>query len=74
MYDKAVDTHLPTIKFCPECYKIPKMSYRAVHRCFFVFDSILDQYKTQNICDIFVSLYHFLIVCRPDKYITQKIV
>ena len=31
---------------------------------FFVFDSILDQYETQEICDIVVSL----IVYCPDKY------
>ena len=48
------------------------MCYRAVHRCFFVFDSILDQYKTQEICDIVVSSYPFLVVYCPDKYIPQK--
>ena len=35
------------------------MCYKAVHRCFSVFDSIPDQYKTQEICDIAVSLYPF---------------
>ena len=39
---------------------------------FFVFDSIPDQYKTQEICDIVVSLYPFLLVYCPDKYITQQ--
>ena len=34
----------------------------------FVFDSIPDQYKTQEIYDIVVSLYLFLIVYCPDKY------
>ena len=48
------------------------MCYRAVHRCFFVFDSILDQYKTQEIYDIVVSSYPFLVVYCPDKYIPQK--
>ena len=48
------------------------MCYRAVHRCFFVFDSIPDQYKTQEICDLAVSLYPFLILYYPDKYITQR--
>ena len=38
---------------------------------FFVFDSIPDQYKTQEICEIVVSLYPFLVVHCPDKYITQ---
>ena len=39
---------------------------------FFVFDSIPDQYKTQEICDIVDSLYRFLIAYRPGKYITQR--
>ena len=39
---------------------------------FFVFDSIPNQNKTQEICDIAVSLYSFLIVYCPDKYLTQK--
>ena len=39
---------------------------------FFVFDSIPDQYKTQEVYDIVVSLYPFLIVHCPDKYTTQK--
>ena len=37
----------------------------------FVFDSIPDKNKTQKLCDIAVSLYPFLIVYCPDKYITQ---
>ena len=40
---------------------------------FFIFDFILDQNKTQEICDIVVSLYSLLIVYCPDKYKTQKI-
>ena len=39
---------------------------------FFVFDAVPDEYKTQGICDIVVSLYPFLIVYCPDKYKTQK--
>ena len=39
---------------------------------FFVFNSIPDRYKAQEICDIVVSLYPFLIVYCPDKYKTQK--
>ena len=33
---------------------------------------ILHQYETQEICDIFLSLYPFLIVYCPDKYKIQK--
>ena len=39
---------------------------------FFVFDSIPDQYKTQEICDIVVSLHPFLIGYCPDKCKTQR--
>ena len=35
---------------------------------FFVFDSILDQYKTQEICDIHI----FLKVDLPHTHKTQK--
>ena len=38
------------------------MCYKAVHRCFFKFDSIPDEYKTQKTCDLAASLYPFLIV------------
>ena len=39
---------------------------------FLVFDFIVDQYETQKICDILISLYPFLIVYCPDKYKTQN--
>ena len=39
---------------------------------FFVFDSISDQYKTEKICAIVVSLYPFLIVYCPDQFKTQR--
>ena len=38
---------------------------------FFVFDSIPDQYKIQEIGDIVLYLYHFLIVYCSDKYKIQ---
>ena len=72
MFDKAVDTHPPIIKYITECCKNQEMCNKAVHRCFFVFDSIPDQYKTHEICDIVVSVYPFSTVYCPDKYITQK--
>ena len=37
----------------------------------FVFDSIPDQYKTKEICDLVVSLYPSLILYCFDKYIPQ---
>ena len=52
------------------------MCYKAVNRCFFVIDSIPDQYKTQEISHIcyhvVVSSYPFLKVYCLDKYKTQK--
>ena len=48
------------------------MCDKAANKCFFVFDSTRDQYKTQEICDVVVSLYPFLIVYCPDQYKTQK--
>ena len=40
---------------------------------FFLFDCIPDQYKTQEISNLVVSLYPFLIVYCPDKSIIQKV-
>ena len=48
------------------------MCDKAVNKCVFVFDSTRDQYKTQEICDVVVSLYPFLIVYCPDQCKTQK--
>ena len=39
---------------------------------FFVFDSIPDWHKTQEMCDRVVSEDPFLLVYHLDKYITQK--
>ena len=35
-------------------------------------DSIPDQYRTQEICDIIIMLYPFLIVHCPNEYTSQK--
>ena len=49
------------------------MCYKAILRCFFLFDSILDQYKAQEIREIVSCFFiSFLIVYFPYKYITQK--
>ena len=47
------------------------MCDKAVNRCFFVFDSIPDQYKTQELCDRAVSEDPFLIVYCPDQFKTK---
>ena len=42
------------------------MSDKAVNRCFFVFDSSADHYKTQGICDTAISGDPLLMVYCPD--------
>ena len=49
-----------TIQVVPECYKADETSVKAVNRCFFVFDSILDLYKNEEMCDRAVSEDHLL--------------
>ena len=44
------------------------MCNKAVNRFLCVFNSIPDQYKTQEIYDIVVSLYPLSTVYCPDKY------
>ena len=50
MCDKAVDTHSSTIEYVPDQFKTQGMCYKAFHRCFSVFDPILDYYRTREIC------------------------
>ena len=49
------------------------MCNKEVNACVFIFYSILDQYKTQEMCDRVFAENPFLIVNYPDKYITQNI-
>ena len=50
-----------------------KMCEKAVNRYFFVFDSIPDQYRTQEMCDTVVYEDPSLIIyCCPDKYKTKR--
>ena len=58
MCNKAVNANPSTIEFVPECFMIKElinMCDKAVNRCFFVFHSIPDWYKTQEMCDRVVS-------------------
>ena len=70
MCDKAVSTYPSTIKFVSELIMTQGMCSKAVN--FFVFDSIPDRYKTQEMCDRAVSEDPFLIVYCPDIYKTQR--
>ena len=51
MRNKTVDAYLTAIQFLPEGCKTQKMFDKAVCSCSFVFRFVLDQYKTQEICD-----------------------
>ena len=44
MCDKTVNTYPSTIKFVPECFMTQEMRDKTVNICFFVFDSIPNQY------------------------------
>ena len=70
--------------FFLERYKTQKRSDKAVIKhltinillqyivVFSIFDSIPDQYGTQEIRDFVVSLKSFLIIFCPDKYVTPR--
>ena len=61
MCNEAINTHPSTTQYVPDQFKTQEMFVTAINRCFFfVFDSILDRYKTQEMYDIVVSLYPFL--------------
>ena len=44
MCDKTVNTYPSTIKFVPECFMTQEVRDKAGNICFFVFDSIPNQY------------------------------
>ena len=48
MYNKAAGTYPSAIHFVPECYKSQEMCDKAVDTCPFAFDSIPNQYFTQE--------------------------
>ena len=48
---KTADTYPSKITFVPGCVVTQEMCDKAVNKCFFVFDSIPDQYKTQEMCN-----------------------
>ena len=66
IFDKAVDTCPSTIKFVPEWLLI-SYTYSLT------FHSVLDQYKTNEICDRVVYQNPFIILYYPNKYVTLKI-
>ena len=43
------------------------MCDKVVNTCFFVFHSVSDQYKTQEICDRVVPEDPFMLIYCPDR-------
>ena len=52
MCNRAVDNYDHALENSNECRKTQEMCHEAVDTCPFVFDSIPDQYKTQEMRDI----------------------
>ena len=49
------------------------MCDKTVEKCPFVFDSVPDQYKTQELCDRAISKDPFMLAYCSDRYKTQRI-
>ena len=49
------------------------MCVRAVNTCPFVFESVSDRYKTQEMCDKAVDSYAYALELAPERYKTQEI-
>ena len=50
MCNKAVDEYSNTFKFVPDRCKTQEMCDESVNICSFIFNSVLDQFKTGKIC------------------------
>ena len=46
MCNKAVGIYSTAMQFVPECYTSQEIYDKAVDACYFVFDSVPDQYMT----------------------------
>ena len=60
------------MKFIPKSFMTQEMRSTTGNKYLFVFDSISDQYKTQEMCTSAVSQDPSLIVYCPSKYITEN--
>ena len=71
MCDQSILENGGTLESVLDCYKNQEMRNKAVNRCFFVFNSISVQYKTEEKCDrvVFEDLFSMRYV--PDQYKTQ---
>ena len=72
MCDNAVNTYLSTTKFVRECFMTQKMCNKAVNSYFFYLVLFLINIKLKKcVLELFLMIL-FLIVYRPNKYITPK--
>ena len=71
MCDQSILENGGTLESILDCYKNQEMRNKAFNRCFFVFNSIPVQYKTEEKCDrvVFEDLFSMRYV--PDQYKTQ---
>ena len=67
MCNKVVNTYPSTTRFALEYSKTRKMCDKAVNACclFFVFHSVTDQYKTQEMFDKLVFKDPFMLMYYP---------
>ena len=67
---RVVSTYHSTIEFVPKCYKTQKMRDKSYNSFFCIY--ILDQYKSQEMCDRVIFENPFMIVYYPNKYKIQR--
>ena len=48
------------------------MCHKTIDRCFFVFDSIPEWHKTQDMCDRVIYEDSFILINCPGRYKSQK--
>ena len=72
MSDKAVSTY-PSKKIYSWIHYDSRNDDKAVNRCFFVFDYITNQYKTQDLFNSMIYEDPFSIRYIPDQHKTQQI-
>ena len=72
MCGKVITEDGVVLGFFPDCYKNKKMRDKAVDNCPFIFDSVPDQYITQEMCEKVVSKKSLILRYGSHKYKSQK--
>ena len=71
MCNRAVNTSISVILFVPECYKTLEMCGKTADTCPFVFNSVTDQYKAQEMYDKAFSEDLFLLEYFLNRFSTS---